>query len=152
MKNFVWNYWILFTVRIFTVYKMKYSVQTFYTTSLKIALTNDNDQWIAIFVPWRPYFTFAFPPWELHFSIIPWKKEHVILGWFIPSCNCVFFPWQVATAHMNLGAMLHYNSKHEEAEQSYLAALRLKPDDTVTQTNLKKLRNLMHRAKDGGRR
>ena len=51
---------------------------------------------------------------------------------------------QMATTHMNLGAMLHYNGKLAEAEQSYLAALRLKPDDDVTQTNLRKLRNLMH--------
>ena len=33
---------------------------------------------------------------------------------------------------MNLGAMLHVNGKLEEAEQSYLAALRIKPDDQVT--------------------
>ena len=48
---------------------------------------------------------------------------------------------------MNLGAMLHFNGKLLEAEQSYLMALRLQPDDTVTQTNLKKLRNLL--AKNG---
>ena len=34
---------------------------------------------------------------------------------------------QEATAHMNLGAMLHMNGKLAEAEQSYLAALQLKP-------------------------
>ena len=51
---------------------------------------------------------------------------------------------------MNLGAMLHYNGKLEEAERSYLMALALKPDDTVTQANLKKLRNLMN--KPGGKR
>ena len=50
---------------------------------------------------------------------------------------------QVATAHMNLGAMLHFNGKLEDAEQSYLMALQLKPDDTVTRNNLKKLRTLM---------
>ena len=33
---------------------------------------------------------------------------------------------------MNLGAMLHVNGKLAEAEQSYLAALRIKPDDQVT--------------------
>ncbi|XP_064628907.1 protein O-mannosyl-transferase TMTC2-like [Lineus longissimus] len=49
----------------------------------------------------------------------------------------------MATAHMNLGAMYHYNNKLEEAEKSYLRALNLKPDDTLTQENLKKLRNLM---------
>ncbi|CAH1798791.1 unnamed protein product [Owenia fusiformis] len=51
------------------------------------------------------------------------------------------------TAHMNLGAMLHFNGKLQEAEQSYLRALQLKPDDIVTQTNLKKLRNLLRKAK-----
>ncbi len=50
---------------------------------------------------------------------------------------------------MNLGAMLHYNAKLDEAEQSYQAALRLKPDDTITQGNLRKLRNLMAKAKKG---
>ena len=56
----------------------------------------------------------------------------------------------MATAHMNLGAMLHFNSKLEEAEASYLAALRLQPGDRVTQANLQKLRNLMARAKAKG--
>ena len=53
---------------------------------------------------------------------------------------------QTATAHMNLGAMLHYNGKLAEAEASYLTALALKPDDAVTQANLKKLRNLIAKA------
>lgn len=44
---------------------------------------------------------------------------------------------------MNLGAMLHVNGKLLEAESSYLAALRLKPDDPITQNNLQKLRNLL---------
>lgn len=44
---------------------------------------------------------------------------------------------------MNLGAMLHVNGKLSEAEQSYLEALRLKPDDHITQTNLQKLRHLL---------
>lgn len=44
---------------------------------------------------------------------------------------------------MNLGAMLHLNGKLSKAEQSYLEALRLKPDDTTTKQNLVKLRNLM---------
>ncbi len=57
---------------------------------------------------------------------------------------------QEATAHMNLGAMLHFNGKLEEAEQSYLMALKLKPDDAITRTNLNKLRNLIH--KNGGAR
>ena len=66
------------------------------------------------------------------------------------SKNYVFFLIQEATAHMNLGAMLHFNGKLEEAEQSYLMALKLKPDDTITRTNLNKLRNLIN--KNGGAR
>ena len=58
---------------------------------------------------------------------------------------------QEATAHMNLGAMLHMNGKLEEAESSYLIALQLKPDDAITRDNLVKLRNLMA-SKDGGAR
>lgn len=44
---------------------------------------------------------------------------------------------------MNLGAMLHVNGKLLEAEASYLNALRLKPDDGITQNNLQKLSNLL---------
>ena len=44
---------------------------------------------------------------------------------------------------MNLGAMLHVNGKLMEAEQSYLEALRLKPEDQITRTNLQKLRHLL---------
>ena len=55
---------------------------------------------------------------------------------------------QMATAHMNLGAMLHFNGKLAEAEQSYKTALKLKPDDHVTQGNLKKLQNLMKKTSD----
>ena len=51
---------------------------------------------------------------------------------------------QTATAHMNLGAILHLNGKLEEAERSYKEALRLKPDDSMTKDNLAKLQNLMH--------
>lgn len=51
--------------------------------------------------------------------------------------------WQEATSHMNLGAMLHVNGKLTEAEQSYLEALRLKPDDHITRMNLQKLRHLL---------
>ena len=64
----------------------------------------------------------------------------------------ICFNFQVATAHMNLGAMLHFNGKLEEAEQSYLMALQLKPDDTVTRNNLKKLRTLMHSRKNGNKK
>ena len=42
-----------------------------------------------------------------------------------------YLPSQEATSHMNLGAMLHVNGKLEEAEQSYLAALRIRPDEQV---------------------
>jgi len=44
---------------------------------------------------------------------------------------------------MNLGAMLHVNGKLVEAEASYLEALRIKPDDVITQSNLAKLRHLL---------
>jgi len=57
---------------------------------------------------------------------------------------------QEATAHMNLGAMLHFNNKLEEAEKSYQIALQLRPDDQVTRANLQKLRNLMNKAPGQG--
>lgn len=50
---------------------------------------------------------------------------------------------QEAAAHMNLGAIYHLNGKLLKAEESYLEALRLKPNDSVTLSNLKKLRNLI---------
>lgn len=46
-------------------------------------------------------------------------------------------------ALMNLGAMLHLNGKLTEAEANYLRALQLKPDDVITQSNLRKLWNIM---------
>uniref|UniRef100_A0A8C6TM04 dolichyl-phosphate-mannose--protein mannosyltransferase n=1 Tax=Neogobius melanostomus TaxID=47308 RepID=A0A8C6TM04_9GOBI len=46
-------------------------------------------------------------------------------------------------ALMNLGAMLHLNGKLAEAEANYLRALQLKPDDIITQSNLRKLWNIM---------
>ena len=49
---------------------------------------------------------------------------------------------QAPTAHMNLGAILHVIGDLAEAEKSYLEALRLKPDDATTKTNLLKLRQL----------
>lgn len=55
-----------------------------------------------------------------------------------------YYIFQTATAHMNLGAILHLNGKLEEAERSYKEALRLKPDDSMTKDNLAKLQNLMH--------
>uniref|UniRef100_A0A8C2PQQ7 dolichyl-phosphate-mannose--protein mannosyltransferase n=1 Tax=Cyprinus carpio TaxID=7962 RepID=A0A8C2PQQ7_CYPCA len=48
-------------------------------------------------------------------------------------------------ALMNLGAILHLNGKHQEAEANYLRALQLKPDDTITQSNLRKLWNIMEK-------
>ena len=59
---------------------------------------------------------------------------------------------QEATSHMNLGAMLHVNGKLMEAEQSYLEALRLKPDDLITRTNLQKLRTLLLKKANNSRR
>ncbi|KAM6895354.1 protein O-mannosyl-transferase TMTC2 [Xenentodon cancila] len=48
-------------------------------------------------------------------------------------------------ALMNLGAILHLNGKLPEAEAKYLRALQLKPDDLITQSNLRKLWNIMER-------
>ncbi|XP_070709887.1 protein O-mannosyl-transferase TMTC2-like [Pempheris klunzingeri] len=48
-------------------------------------------------------------------------------------------------ALMNLGAILHLNGKLPEAEANYLRALELKPDDVITQSNLRKLWNIMER-------
>ena len=53
-----------------------------------------------------------------------------------------------ASAHMNLGAILHFNGKWDEAEKSYLKALKLRPNDPVTEGNLQKLRNLKRGIKD----
>ena len=46
---------------------------------------------------------------------------------------------------MNLGAMYHINRKYKLAEQSYLQALKLDPDDSVAANNLRKLRNTMEK-------
>lgn len=48
-------------------------------------------------------------------------------------------------ALMNLGAILHLNGRLREAEENYLRALQLKPDDAITQSNLRKLRNIMEK-------
>ncbi|XP_039218898.1 protein O-mannosyl-transferase TMTC2 isoform X1 [Crotalus tigris] len=48
-------------------------------------------------------------------------------------------------ALMNLGAILHLNGKLLEAESNYLHALRFKPDDVITQSNLRKLWNIMEK-------
>jgi len=46
---------------------------------------------------------------------------------------------------MNLGAILHLNGKLKQAEENYLLALQLKPDDVITQSNLRKLWNIMEK-------
>ncbi|XP_036375551.1 protein O-mannosyl-transferase TMTC2-like [Megalops cyprinoides] len=48
-------------------------------------------------------------------------------------------------ALMNLGAILHLNGKLREAESNYLRALQLKPHDAITQSNLRKLWNIMEK-------
>ncbi|ELW68447.1 Transmembrane and TPR repeat-containing protein 2 [Tupaia chinensis] len=48
-------------------------------------------------------------------------------------------------ALMNLGAILHLNGKLQKAEANYLRALQLKPDDVITQSNLRKLWNIMEK-------
>ncbi|KAG9342324.1 hypothetical protein JZ751_016826 [Albula glossodonta] len=48
-------------------------------------------------------------------------------------------------ALMNLGAILHLNGKLREAESNYLRALQLKPQDVITQSNLRKLWNIMEK-------
>ena len=55
------------------------------------------------------------------------------------------FLLQYPAALMNLGAILHLNGKLQEAEANYLRALQLKPDDTITQSNLRKLWNIMEK-------
>lgn len=52
---------------------------------------------------------------------------------------------QYPAALMNLGAILHLNGKLLEAEANYLHALRFKPDDVITQSNLRKLWNIMEK-------
>ncbi|XP_012876009.1 PREDICTED: transmembrane and TPR repeat-containing protein 2 [Dipodomys ordii] len=48
-------------------------------------------------------------------------------------------------ALMNLGAILHLNGRLQKAEANYLRALQLKPDDIITQSNLRKLWNIMEK-------
>ena len=59
-------------------------------------------------------------------------------------CVCLFI-LQYPAALMNLGAILHLNGKLQEAEANYLRALELKPDDSITQSNLRKLWNIMEK-------
>lgn len=53
--------------------------------------------------------------------------------------------FQYPAALMNLGAILHLNGRLQKAEANYLRALRLKPDDVITQSNLRKLWNIMEK-------
>lgn len=52
---------------------------------------------------------------------------------------------QYPAALMNLGAILHLNGRLQKAETNYLRALQLKPDDAITQSNLRKLWNIMEK-------
>lgn len=63
----------------------------------------------------------------------------------LPSFFFSVFLFQYPAALMNLGAILHLNGKLTEAEANYLRALQLKPDDVITQSNLRKLWNIMER-------
>lgn len=64
---------------------------------------------------------------------------------FDPVLAVLFAFSQYPAALMNLGAILHLNGKLPEAEANYLRALQLKPDDVITQSNLRKLWNIMER-------
>nr|CAB3267129.1 transmembrane and TPR repeat-containing protein 2-like [Phallusia mammillata] len=50
---------------------------------------------------------------------------------------------QFASAHMNLGAILHLRGKYTEAKSSYVTALSIKPDDVMIKENLGKLEKIM---------
>lgn len=63
----------------------------------------------------------------------------------IPPSFYFFCLYQYPAALMNLGAILHLNGKLKEAEENYLLALQLKPDDVITQSNLRKLWNIMEK-------
>lgn len=67
-----------------------------------------------------------------------WKYYNTPLAFF-------FYLYQYPAALMNLGAILHLNGKLKEAEENYLLALQLKPDDVITQSNLRKLWNIMEK-------
>lgn len=68
----------------------------------------------------------------------------ILLSFFSQTCFGRVLS-QYPAALMNLGAILHLNGKLAEAEANYLRALQLKPDDAITQSNLRKLRNIMKR-------
>ena len=43
-------------------------------------------------------------------------------------------------AYSNLGAIYHLNGKYDLARKNYVIALKLRPDDNITQINLAKLK------------
>ena len=51
--------------------------------------------------------------------------------------------FQDASAHMNLGAMLHLVGKLREAETHYIKAWDLNRGDANTLTNIRRLHNIM---------
>ncbi|KAF4792448.1 hypothetical protein TURU_122210 [Turdus rufiventris] len=75
--------------------------------------------------------------------VIPMQLECLAIQ--VPGfCTIVWYP----AALMNLGAILHLNGKLKEAEENYLLALQLKPDDVITQSNLRKLWNIMEKQEE----
>lgn len=75
---------------------------------------------------------------------------HLHLPTLLMTCICthkMLLCSQNPAAHMNLGAMLHLQEKLDEAEKSYMKALRLRPGDQLTEENLRKLRSLQARKK-----
>lgn len=88
-------------------------------------------------------------------TTLVYKLLHCLLSlisesnWSYPKITkiALFFllKFQYPAALMNLGAILHLNGKLQEAEANYLRALQLKPDDVITQSNLRKLWNIMEK-------
>lgn len=88
-------------------------------------------------------------------TVLGYKLLHCLLSlisesnWSYPKITkfALFFllKFQYPAALMNLGAILHLNGKLQEAEANYLRALQLKPDDAITQSNLRKLWNIMEK-------
>lgn len=79
---------------------------------------------------------------------LSYPEVYLVWNWSNPKVNLFFFFafwFQYPAALMNLGAILHLNGKLQEAEANYLRALQLKPDDTITQSNLRKLWNIMEK-------
>lgn len=73
------------------------------------------------------------------------KKVKIFLIFLLPPPPLFFLFYQYPAALMNLGAILHLNGKLKAAEENYLLALQLKPDDVITQSNLRKLWNIMEK-------